>query len=119
MKTILAGVGLVLSLAVTPAAAAQQDFTLENSTGYTIAQVFVSSAASNDWEEDVMGRDVLADGESVDISFPAAENACRFDLKVIYDDQEEAVWGGLDLCSISNVEIKYNRASGETSAVVD
>ncbi len=119
MTKFFAGVCLALSLAATPALAAQQDFSLENSTGYTIAQVFVSAATTNDWEEDVLGEDVLPTGESVDITFSASENACRFDLKVIYDDEEEAVWEGLNLCSISTVEIRYNRATGATSAVVD
>lgn len=119
MKKFFAGVGLALSLAATPALAAQQDFNLENSTGYTIEQVYVSAATTNDWEEDVLGEDVLPTGESVDITFSSAENACRFDLKVVYDDQEEAVWKGLNLCSISTVELKYNRGTGATSAVVE
>ncbi len=43
---------------------------------------------------------VLEDGEHVDISFPKRASACKYDLKVIYDDKEEAVWGNLDLCKI-------------------
>jgi len=119
MMKLIAAVGAALLLAAAPALAAQQDFTLENNTGYTIEQVFVSAASSRDWEEDVMGWDILADGESVEISFSSAEDACLFDLKVIYDDGEEAMWDRLDLCSISVVDIRYNRLTGETSAIVE
>ena len=119
MKTLIAAIAATFALAATPALAADQDFSLHNETGYTISSVFVSAANTKDWEEDVMGRDVLDDGESVDITFPRSEGACKFDLKVVYDDKEEAIWGGLDLCKISKVEIHYNRKTGETSAVTE
>lgn len=109
----------MLMMAASPSMAADQDFTLKNRTGYTIDRVYVSAAKTDDWEEDVMGRDILGDGESVDIEFAASEGACRFDLKVVYDDKEEAIWEGLNLCSISTVTIRYNRKTGETSAITD
>ncbi|MDZ4319513.1 MAG: argininosuccinate lyase [Phenylobacterium sp.] len=116
MKTLVAGLSALFVLAAAPAMAGDQDFTLTNATGYTIEQVYVAPSRSDDWEEDVMGADVLADGEAVDIVFDAAEGACSFDLKVVYDDGEEAVWSRLDLCSISSVSISYDRASGRTWA---
>jgi hypothetical protein len=118
LKYVAAGAGALL-LAAAPALAADQDFTLKNRTGYTIASVYVSAAKTTDWEDDVMGRDVLEDGESVDISFPSRASACIYDLKVVYDDKEEAVWGGLNLCKVSEVEIHYNPKTRETSALTD
>lgn len=109
----------ILMMAASPVMAGDQDFTLKNRTGYTIDQVYVSAAKTDDWEEDVMGKDTLGDGESVDITFGASEGACKFDLKVVYDDKEEAIWEGLNLCSISTVSISYNRKTGETSATTD
>ena len=106
----------VLAFAAAPALAGDQDFTLHNKTGYTIDRVYVSAAKANDWEEDVMGDDVLEDDNSVAIKFASSENACMFDMKVVYDDKEEAVWSGLNLCEISEVEITYNRKTGDTFA---
>ena len=103
-------------LAVTPAVAGDQDFTLANATGYTIEQVYVSPTKSDDWEEDVMGADVLGDGEEVDILFAPGQGACNHDLMVIYDDGERAVWSPLNLCEISSVTLYYNRRTGETWA---
>ncbi len=117
IKTVLAAA--LLSLAAVPAAAGQQDFSLKNKTGYTIEKVYVSAASTDDWEEDVLGADVLSDGDAVEISFDRTETACKYDLKVVYDDQEEAVWAGLDLCTISDVEISYNRKTGETWATTE
>lgn len=106
-------------LAASPALAAKQDFTLHNSTGYDIAEVYVSTSNTKKWEEDVLGQDTLDDEEDVEITFEGTGSACRYDLKVVYSDGEEAMWGGLDLCAISTVEIKYNRKTGETSAVTE
>ncbi len=119
MRKLLAAAGVMLALAAFPAVAGDQDFTLKNQTGYTIEQVYVAASKSNDWEEDVMGDDVLKTGANVDITFDAAENVCRFDIKVVYDDKEEAIWSNLDLCTISAVTVRYNRSTGATSAVTD
>lgn len=102
------------------AVAGDQDFTIVNATGYTISEVYVSPAKASDWEEDVLGRDVLADGERQEIRFSRDTDACKWDLKVVYeDDNSSAEWGALNLCEISVVRLMYNRKSGETSATVE
>jgi len=87
--------------------AGDQDFTLHNSTGYTIAELYVSSADTNDWEEDVLGRDTLAANESFKISFPRRENAENWDMKVVFDDGEVGIWENLRLTEITDVTISY------------
>jgi hypothetical protein len=110
--------GAAFVLAMQPALAGDQDFTLVNATGYTISEVYVSPSKAADWEEDVLGRDVLAEGESTEIRFSRSEDTCRWDLKVVYeDDNSSAEWAALDLCEISAVTIRYNRKTGETSAL--
>jgi len=94
----------------------KQNFKLKNRTGYTIAEVYVSPTKSEDWEEDVMGTDVLENGQSVDIEFSRAAKSCVWDLKVIYDDEEEAEWTGFDLCKVSTISVFYDRKKGETWA---
>ncbi|WP_407048330.1 hypothetical protein [Methyloraptor flagellatus] len=102
------------------AAEAKQDFTLVNKTGYEIKSVFVSPSKSNDWEEDVLGRDTFADGDSWDIKFHRAAKTCKWDLKVVYsDDDSDAVWDNIDLCSVSKITIKYDRKKNVTSAIFD
>jgi hypothetical protein len=103
-------------LSATAALAGDQDFTLTNKTGYTISEVYVSPSKSSEWEEDVLGQAVLADGDNVEIKFSRATTSCKWDLKVVYDDKETAEWDGFDLCTISKISISYNRKSGETWA---
>lgn len=98
------------------ASAENLDFTLENKTGYPINEVYVSSAATNDWEEDVLGRDQLADDDGVEIQFDRGSKGCNWDLKVTYEDGESAVWERLNLCEISSVTLRYDRNKGRTWA---
>lgn len=113
----LAGLSMATLLAVPSALAeGKQNFTLKNKTGYTISEVYVSPAKSSSWEEDVLGRDQLADGESVDITFSRSEKSCKWDVKVVYDDEESAEWEGFDLCTVSTIRIFYDRKKDNTWA---
>src|SRR5665213_2176632 len=84
-----------------PAAAQQanQDFTLNNRTGYEIKEVYVSPASASDWESDVLGTGTLGNGNGANIHFNAKTATCNWDLKVVYtDDGSSAVWSGINLC---------------------
>lgn len=99
-----------------PAMAGDQDFTLINATGHTVNEVYVSPSSAQDWEEDVLGQDVLVDGARTAIRFDRATDACLWDLRVVYSDGEAAEWAGFDLCEISVIAIEYDDRTGETSA---
>lgn len=99
--------------------AGKQDFTLTNATGYPIKHVYVAASSSDSWEEDVLGKDLLSEDEYVEISFDRGTPNCKWDMKVIYTDGDQAVWHGLNLCSISKVTLKWNRSSGVTTAVTE
>lgn len=105
-----------MALSGTASAQGKQDFTLVNKTGYTIDKVFVSPNSSNDWEDDVLGRDVLSNGENIHITFSRGTQTCKWDLKVVYDDGESAEWSNVDLCQISSIAVSYDRSTGRTWA---
>ena len=99
---------------------AKQDFELVNKTGYEIKHVYVSPAKSDDWEEDVLGKDTLDEGDSWEIKFHRATKSCKWDLKVVYEeDSSSAVWSDIDLCKVEKITIRYNKATNKTSAVFD
>jgi hypothetical protein len=116
MKKLLLAAAFLSSAIGAPASAATQDFTILNNTGYPIEQVYVSASAKDNWEEDVLGQDILSDGDRTKIRFNRDEDACLWDLKVVYSDQESAEWQGINLCKVSVVALSYDRKSGRTSA---
>jgi hypothetical protein len=115
--TALAFVAVFTSSSVVMAQEARQDFELVNETGYDISHVFVSPTRSDDWEEDVLGKDVLSEGDEWEIRFTRSTKTCKWDLKVVYaDDNSAAYWRGIDLCKVGRITIHYDRKSDTTSA---
>jgi hypothetical protein len=92
--------------------AGAQDFTLVNKTGVEIHALHVSPHASDDWEEDVLGRDTLPDGASVDIKFNRDEKAALWDLRIEDKDGNHIEWENLDLLKISKVTLHYKDGKG-------
>jgi hypothetical protein len=85
----------------------KQDFVLVNKTGLNIDELYVSPTKSDDWEEDVLGRDVLADGESCEVVFNREETSCRWDLKIVDEDGDEVEWENLNLCEIDKITLYW------------
>ena len=106
---------LIAAFGSTVAVAGTQDFTLVNRTGLTIQELYISASTTDDWEEDVLGVDVLADGESVEITFSPKEKAATWDLKVVDSEGDSIVWEDLNLNDISRVTLHY----GKDGAVAD
>lgn len=96
------------------------DFNLVNETGYDIRAVYIDANSSNVWTDDIMGADILVDGETVHINFAPGQDTCIWDLKVDWiEDYEATVWVELNLCDISEVTLEYNRETDETIAYTE
>ena len=98
----------VLAVAIGPATMARagtQDFVLVNRTSVEIHELYISSADTDDWEEDVLGVDTLPPGGSVTISFKGHKD-CDWDIMVKDEDGTSIEWSGLDLCAISKVTLR-------------
>lgn len=95
------------------------DFVLINKTGYDIENVYVAPTKQKTWGDDIMGRDVLEDGGSVEITFDPGENTTNWDIYVTwvgYEADEDRFWTGLDLSVISEITLYYDAKSGKTRA---
>jgi hypothetical protein len=109
MRRLLAGAVLAALLVVGVAVvqAAIQDFTVINKTGFTITALHVSESDNNDWEEDILGADVLPDGKSTNISFHGySGKACEFDIRIDDEDENQSIVEGINLCETQAVTFK-------------
>jgi len=107
-KAIIAlGVIAMFVTATAFARAGKQDFVLHNETGVEIHEVYVSPVTTTEWEEDVLGVDTLADGDSVKITFDDRDKHVHWDLKVVDGKGNSIEWHDLNLVEISEVTLHY------------
>src|SRR5580693_3981288 len=96
---LMAVAGLALLGAAT-AAAGEQDFILHNKTGVSIDKLFISPHSSDDWQEDILGQDTLANGESLKIRFGRKEKAAHWDIRIEDKEGHSVEWESLNLLEI-------------------
>jgi hypothetical protein len=89
-----------------------QDFMLHNQTGVEINKLFVSPSDKDDWQEDILGQDTLASGQSLEIKFSPKEKAAKWDLKVEDTKGNSIEWHDLNLMEISEVTLHYENGQG-------
>lgn len=89
----------LIAVSTSAARADRRNFTVVNKTGYPITHLYVSKSNAQDWEEDILGRNVLDSGESTDVSFNGySDGECHFDIRAEFDDGEVAEGYKVNLC---------------------
>jgi hypothetical protein len=114
---ILALASLLLVTTHQNARAGDQDFTLVNKTGVDIHALHVSPADANKWGPDILGKDVLEDGQSVEIKFHEDEEAEKWDLRIEDKEGHAIEWEDLNLMKISKITLHYH--DGKATAEVE
>lgn len=112
MRTILLLSFLAIAaslMCVTPTCAGGQDFTLVNDTGVDLHNLFVSPTNSDNWGEDILGEDVLEDGQSVDVSFSHKETECIWDFQVRDEEGNGVTWDNIDLCKYEKITLHMKK----------
>jgi hypothetical protein len=87
------------------ASGGRQDFTIVNNTGQAVMTLNVSPTNSNNWGEDILGRDVLPNGEQAQITFPRTESQCNWDIRVTYQEGQTGDWRNINLCETTTVTL--------------
>ena len=97
---------LLVAATVTSAFADKRDFTVVNNSSIVFAHLYVAATDSESWEEDILGKDVLAQGESWNITFSKYDGEagkCLYDIKVVGKAGEEGKLLKVDLCTVTTV----------------
>ena len=83
-------------------AAENRHVDVDNQTGHTITEFYASNVDENDWEEDILGRDTLAPGESVDINIDDGTGHCMYDFKAVFDDGDSLIKHNINVCTVES-----------------
>ena len=108
----LLGFIMVMVFAVSAFGGAQ-DFVLVNNTGYDIYIINISPTNTNDWEEDVLGSDILENGDSVTVRFGVG-NTRYWDIQAVFKDESSISWYKIDLLETYAVTL-----NGDGSATLE
>lgn len=70
-----------------------------NNTATTMRYLYGSNIGTNDWQEDVLGRRVLAPGETIVVNWDDGTCYCTFDFKAVFADGVEVVNRRYNVCT--------------------
>ena len=107
MRILTAALVLGLAAGTGVAEAANRHVDIINKTGMTLTHFYASKVGVNDWEEDILGRDSIANGDTFDINIDDGTGACRFDFKAVFENGASIEKNNINVCEISS--FTYNR----------
>ncbi len=116
LKAAVAAAVLIGSAAAAPPAGApviqsrdgyDRHVTIKNRTGWTMLRFYASDSRSDDWEEDILGSDVLESGQDVRINIDDGSGACIYDFKAEFTNGQELTRSRINVCEVS--EYTYTR----------
>ncbi len=99
---------VIMAGACATAFAKDRTVTVINKTGFTMVAFHASAVGTNDWEENILGKDALPAGENVELDIDDGSGACRFDFKGVFKGGAEAVLAKVNVCEISDVTFTNN-----------
>jgi hypothetical protein len=100
------GAALAAAMLAPVSSALAQDlvFMLDNQSSYDIYEFYASPSDVGDWEDDILGRDVLPSGQAVRITIADARTQCEYDVLVVFEDGDELT-DTVDLCETGSYTV--------------
>ena len=93
MKKVFLAFMVVCAFLSFSAAAHAGTILIHNETGFTIMEVYISDSGTDNWEEDVLGQNVLEAGDVLRVTVHGSYE--EFDLMVSDDEGTYVHWYGL------------------------
>ena len=105
MKRIIIGTtavaaALAFALGVSAQTTEPVSFTLSNDTAQTLVALHISHSGTDQWEEDILGVDMVDAGESVDVTIDDDLTACEYDVRADFSDGDTLDVRGVNFCEL-------------------
>ncbi|WP_332657915.1 hypothetical protein [Brevundimonas sp.] len=75
---------------------------IHNNTGWTMLRFYASNTSRSDWEEDILGDDVLANNASIVMNIDDGTGACLFDFKAEFTNGQNLIRNNVNVCEIAD-----------------
>ncbi len=106
--------GMVLACFVFVSAAYSLTVDVTNNTDVDIYYLYVSPSSSGDWEEDVLGDEILEAGTTVTVTLSGYDE-CYWDFLAVFDDEDEVTLTEVNICD-SDVVFGYETENYESTS---
>ena len=105
MRMLHAAAAGFAALALAQAASAQDVYyTLNNYSSSTLMEFYSSPTDVGDWENDLLGANVLPAGSSGTVTIADGRSQCDYDLLFVFDDGTQLT-DTVDICSLDSYTI--------------
>lgn len=86
------------------AMAMERKVRINNLSSYTIVEFYASNTGTTDWQEDILGSDVLPSGSSVNINIDDGSGYCKYDFLAVFDDGDQLVSSDNNVCELDEFD---------------
>lgn len=100
LSTLLLTIGLSSS-----ALAYDRHVLVVNNSSNNIIEFYGSNTGTEDWQEDILGVDVLASGEEVEVNFDDDTGYCMFDFNVVFDNETNVIEEQFNVCDLGTLTV--------------
>lgn len=90
--------------------AATPTFTLLNRSSQAINEVYVSPSSNNQWGRDLLGQNVLPNGQALPVRIPAGQE-CLNDIRVVYASGAAEERRRVDTCTLTSLVFSPQQAA--------
>ena len=94
------------SLVPDTASAQDRRVRIINAGNVTVNSFYASNTRRQSWEEDILGKSVLAPGQSIMVNINDGSGACMFDFKAVLANGRNVESYGMNVCQISSWTIR-------------
>jgi hypothetical protein len=103
-KTVASWALVFLAAGVVNASALDRRVQINNVSSYTIMEFYASNTGTTNWEEDILGKDVLPPGSSVMVNIDDGSGYCKFDFLAVFEDGDEVVSADNNVCELASFD---------------
>jgi hypothetical protein len=105
IKSVLTGAAFAAAFAAVPAQAEDLVFMLDNKSSTAIHEFYASPVDVKNWEEDILGQDILDAGNFARITIKDGRAVCSYDLRIVFSDGEAMEEPGINLCETGSYTV--------------